>query len=161
LSVYNLIQFRTAQNPAVETRFIASSKTYALNFFNFSAFQRTLAISPQFIAGRESNAKLIQFRTAQNPDLETRFIASSKTYTLNFFNSSAFQRTLAISPQLIYCRAGKQRKTKALGGGGFNKRANWPTESFYSPVLLIQNTKLGKIDINGVNIHLLVNRNYG
>ena len=27
-----------------------------LNFFNFSAFQRTLAISLQFIAGRESNA---------------------------------------------------------------------------------------------------------
>ncbi|MHC5891270.1 hypothetical protein [Nostoc sp.] len=27
-----------------------------INFFNFSAFQRTLAISPQFIAGRESNA---------------------------------------------------------------------------------------------------------
>ncbi|MBN3872356.1 hypothetical protein [Nostoc sp. JL33] len=27
-----------------------------LNSFNFSAFQRTLAISPQFIAGRESNA---------------------------------------------------------------------------------------------------------
>ncbi|MHC5831778.1 MAG: hypothetical protein ACYT04_91360, partial [Nostoc sp.] len=26
------------------------------NYFNFSAFQRTLAISPQFIAGRESNA---------------------------------------------------------------------------------------------------------
>jgi hypothetical protein len=28
-----------------------------LNFFNFSAFQRTLAMGNQFIAGRESNVK--------------------------------------------------------------------------------------------------------
>ncbi|MEH2418462.1 hypothetical protein [Nostoc sp.] len=33
------------------------SASIHLNFFNLSAFQATLAISPQFIAGRETNAK--------------------------------------------------------------------------------------------------------